>query len=99
MPNLTFLGWLFLVWGVVTGILALLLIYRSVIGMKEDDQLFLDNVERGFEEEQRQLQVRLNRLNPYVKALAGASAGLLLWMVGLVTYRVAMALYADSVKP
>ncbi len=99
MPNLTFLGWLFLAWGVVTGILALLLIYRSVIGMKEDDQLFLDSIEKRFEEEQQLLQSRLNRLNPFVKALAAASAGLLLWMVGLVTYRVAMALYADAMNP
>lgn len=99
MPNLTFLGWLFLAWGVVTGILALLLIYRSVIGMKEDDQLFLDSVETRFEEEQQLILARLNRLTPYVKGLAAASGGLLLWMIGLVTYRVAAALYADRVQP
>jgi hypothetical protein len=99
MPNLTFLGWLFLAWGVVTGILALILIYRSVIAMKEDDQLFLGSNEQRFEQEQQLLQSRLNRLNPYVKALAAASAGLLLWMVGLVTYRVAMAFYQESLNP
>ena len=45
MPNLTMLGWMFLVWSIVTGVLTLVLIYRSVVGMKEDDQLFLDPAE------------------------------------------------------
>ena len=33
------------IWGVLTGILVLLLIYRSTLAMHEDDQLFLNDAE------------------------------------------------------
>jgi hypothetical protein len=36
------LKWLLIAWGIVTGILIILLIDRSTLTMKEDDQLFLD---------------------------------------------------------
>jgi hypothetical protein len=36
------LEWLLIAWGIVTAILIILLIYRSTLTMKEDDQLFLD---------------------------------------------------------
>ncbi len=96
MPNLTLLGWMFLAWGVVTGVLALLLIYRSVVGMKEDDQLFLDAAESRFEEEQHAILARLERLKPYVKGLGIASGGLLAAMISLVAYRVGMSFYLDG---
>ncbi|MFN0169202.1 MAG: hypothetical protein ACKV22_22490 [Bryobacteraceae bacterium] len=96
MPNLTLLGWMFLAWGVVTGVLAVLLIYRSVVGMKEDDQLFLDAAESRFEEEQHAILAKLDRIQPYVKGLGIASGGILAAMLGLVAYRVGLALYLDG---
>ncbi|PWT97941.1 MAG: hypothetical protein C5B51_30330 [Terriglobia bacterium] len=65
-----------ILWGVVTGVLAVLLIYRSLISMKEDDQLFLDAAESNLEQEQQQVRQRLERLAPYTKIL-GASSGAL----------------------
>lgn len=96
MPNLTLLGWMFLAWGVVTGVLALLLIYRSVVGMKEDDQLFLDAAESRFEEEQHAILAKLDRIKPYLKCLGIASGSILAAMLGLVAYRVGMAFYLDG---
>ena len=96
MPNLTLLGWMFLAWGVVTGVLALLLIYRSVVGMKEDDQLFLDAAESRFEEEQHAILAKLEQIKPYVKGLGIASGGLLAAMISLVAYRVGMSFYLDG---
>jgi hypothetical protein len=64
MPNLTLLGWMFLAWGIVSVVLTLLLIYRSVVKMKEDDQLFLDAAEYRFEEEQHAILARLLRIKP-----------------------------------
>ena len=93
MPNLTLLGWMFLAWGIVTGVLFPLLIYRSVVGMKEDDQLFLDAAESRFEEDQHSILARLDLIKPYVRGLVIASDGLLTAMAGLLTYRVGMALY------
>ncbi len=66
-----------IVWGAVTAILALLLIYRSLVAMKEDDQLFLDTAATNLEKEQEQVRNRLARIAPYTKIL-GATSGVLL---------------------
>ena len=66
-----------ILWGVVTAPLIVLLIYRSLISMKEDDQLFLDRAASNAEKEQQQIRQRLERLAPYTKIL-GATSGLLL---------------------
>jgi hypothetical protein len=66
-----------ILWGVVTALLVALLIYRSLISMKEDDQLFLDPAASNLEQEQQQVRMRLERLAPYTKIL-GATSGLLL---------------------
>ena len=64
-------------WGAVTAVLVVLIIYRSLIAMKEDDQLFLSPGEASLEQEQREVITRLQRLAPYMKGLSIASAGLL----------------------
>ncbi len=66
-----------ILWGVVTVLLVALLIYRSLISMKEDDQLFLDPAVSNLEKEQQEVRKRLERLAPYAKIL-GATSGLLL---------------------
>ena len=88
MPNLSLLGWLFVAWGIVTVILVLLLIYRSVIGMKEDDQLFLDAAESHFEKEQQKVLAKLQWIGVYAKNLGYVSGGLILAMIGVLFYRV-----------
>ena len=80
------LTWSLIAWGVVTGFLVLLLIYRSLIAMKEDDQLFLDPAESKLEAEQHELQARLVRIRPYAKSLGFASAGLLVFSAGVWVY-------------
>ncbi len=75
------------IWAVLTTALVVVLIYRSVLSMHEDDQLFLDNAESHLEKEQEQLVVRMNRLRPFV-AILGTSSGLLvLVMAGLWLWR------------
>jgi hypothetical protein len=74
------LKWLLIAWGIVTGILIVLLIYRSTLTMKEDDQLFLDESSSGMAAEQRELIAKVNKLNPLVKVL-GASSGLMILVV------------------
>jgi Tfp pilus assembly protein PilN len=66
-----------IVWGAVTAVLAVLLIYRSTVSMKEDDQLFLDSAQSNLEKEQQEVRKRLEQLAPYTKIL-GATSGLLL---------------------
>ena len=72
--------WLLIAWGIVTGILIILLIYRSTLTMKEDDQLFLDESSSAMAAEQRELIAKVNKINPLVKAL-GASSGLMILVV------------------
>lgn len=84
METMTVLLW---VWGVLTTVLAVLLIYRSALSMHEDDQLFLDNAESHLEKEQQQLAIRMNRLRPLVNALGASSGLLILAMAGLWVWR------------
>lgn len=78
---------LFVVWGVLTTMLAVLLIYRGTLSMHEDDQLFLDTAESHLEKEQQDLTLRMSRLRPYVNSLAASSGALILGMVGLWLWR------------
>jgi hypothetical protein len=91
MMRLTLLGWMFLAWSMITSALVLLLIYRSVVEMKEDDQLFLDKAEAQFEKEQHEILKRLDQITPYLKGLGIASGGLLAAMIGLVIYNASTA--------
>ncbi|MBV9506380.1 MAG: hypothetical protein JO323_15385 [Acidobacteriia bacterium] len=86
MFGLSPLNAVLILWGVVTGILAVLLIYRSTIAMKEDDQLFLDAAQVNMEREQMEVQSRLRRLSPYTTVLAAASGLLLATSAGLWIY-------------
>jgi hypothetical protein len=74
---------LLIIWGVLTGILVLLLIYRSTLAMHEDDQLFLNDAESHLQVEQTELQRRMTRLTPIVRVLGVGSGVLMLVMVGM----------------
>ena len=64
-------------WGVVTGILLVLLFYRSTLTRQEDDQLFIDESSSSRATEQRQLIAKVNKINPLVK-IVGATSGLMI---------------------
>jgi len=78
--------WLLIVWGVLTGVLIILLIYRSTLTMQEDDQLFLNESESHMEKEQVELLAKVNKINPLVKWLGAASGVLILVIAGLAIY-------------
>lgn len=75
------------VWGVLTGVLVILLIYRSTLTMQEDDQLFLDEAESHMEQEQIKLMQKVNKINPFVKWLGAASGLLILVIAGMAIYQ------------
>lgn len=68
----------FIAWGVITAVFVILMIYRSLISMREEDQLFLDPAEARQEAEQRQIITRVQRITPYAKGFGFASLSLLL---------------------
>ena len=69
--------WLLIAWGIVTGILLLLLFYRSTLTRQEDDQLFIDESSASRATEQSQLIAKVNQINPLVK-MVGATSGLMI---------------------
>jgi hypothetical protein len=78
---------LLILWAAVTTVLVLLLVYRSVIGMKEEDQLFLDPSQASLEADQKAIMNKLARVAPYTKALSILSGVLLLAIAGLWIYK------------
>jgi len=79
MPSLTIL---LIVWGVLTAVLVILLIYRSTLTMHEDDQLFLDDAESHMQQEQVENTRKMDKLTPYVR-LFGAASALLIALIGV----------------
>jgi hypothetical protein len=64
-------------WASVTVILVALLIYRALIGMREEDQLFLASGEEHMARNQQVLQTRISHVNKFAVWL-GILSGLLL---------------------
>jgi hypothetical protein len=81
------LMWPLIVWGVLTGVLIILLIYRSTLTMHEDDQLFLDDSASGMAQEQAEIMHKLNKVTPFVKWLGAASGVLILVIAGMAVYQ------------
>ena len=78
---------LLIAWGVLTAALIALLIYRGTLTMQEDDQLFLGESESHMAREQLEIQNRVHKLAPFVKALGTASAVLILTIAGVAIYQ------------
>lgn len=77
---------LLIAWAVLTVVLILLLIYRSTLTMHEDDQLFLSEGESQMQVDQEENLRKINRLTPFVRALGGASAVLIVVIAGIWLY-------------
>ena len=84
---MSMLMWPLAVWGVITAVLVILLIYRSTLTMQEDDQLFLGESESHMEKEQIEIMAKVNKINPFVKWMGAASGVLLLVIAGLAVYQ------------
>ena len=74
---------LLLLWGAVTLMLIVLMIYRSTLVLHEDDQLFLNDSDVQLEKEQVELQKRMDKIQPFVRLLGAASGMLLIVMAGM----------------
>ena len=84
---MSMLMWPLIIWGVLTGVLIVLLIYRSTLTMHEDDQLFLDESASGMAQEQAEIMHKLNKVTPFVKWLGAASGVLILVIAGVAIYQ------------
>jgi hypothetical protein len=77
---------LLIVWAVPTVLLIFLLIYKSTLTMHEDDQLFLDDAESALAQEQAELMQRMDKIQPYIRALGVVSGVLIVAIFGLWIY-------------
>jgi hypothetical protein len=78
---------LLIAWAGLTTILVILIIYRSTLTMREDDQLFLDDSASHMEQEQKELLAKLNKLTPFVNMLGATSGVLILVIAGMWIYK------------
>ena len=84
--NLSPLMILTILWGAVTLALIVMLIFRSVLELREEDQIFLDKAEDHIAREQKELVERLIRLGKPIFALGVTSGVLLLVIAGVWLY-------------
>ncbi|HEV2200999.1 MAG TPA: hypothetical protein VGR73_14365 [Bryobacteraceae bacterium] len=61
------------IWAVVTIIYAVLFLYRSIVGMKEEDNLYLSAGESRMAAEQREIMKHINKLEPVTRGFGWAA--------------------------
>ena len=87
MGGVSAFTWLLILWGLVTIVFVVLMIWRGLAGMREDDQIFLDEAEEGMAQEQRQIIAKVERISNYAKGFGFAWVALLLIAAGVWVYR------------
>jgi len=78
---------LLVAWATITVVLVIMMIYRSALENREEDQLFLDNAETHIAVEQRAILTRIQRLRAPIVTLMVLSGVLLVAAAGLWVYR------------
>jgi len=96
MSGISPLMWGLIIWAAITAVFVILMIYRSLITMREDDQLFLDPTQTALQNEQKAVQQKLDQLRPYTKGLGFASAALGAGLAGLWVFQAIMRFNAPA---
>ncbi len=81
------------IWLVVTLIYALLFVYRSIVGAKEEDSLFLSAGESHMAEEQRVILQRVHKLDPITRIFGFAALGMTIVLAAVWGYGVFRQLF------
>jgi hypothetical protein len=78
---------LLVAWGILTGILVILLIYKSTLTMHEDDSIFLNESESQMHKDQVEVLAKMRKIQPFVKILGALSGAMILVIAGLFIYQ------------
>ena len=86
MNGLSPLMLLWITWSAVTVVLVGLVIYRAVVGIHEEDQLFLNQAQTAPEIEQSHTLKQIHRLDLFIKGFGILSGVLLLVIAAIWVY-------------
>jgi hypothetical protein len=78
---------LLVAWGILTGILVILWIYKSTLTMHEDDSIFLNESESQMHKDQVEVLAKMKKITPILKVLGALSGVMMLVIVGLFVYQ------------
>ncbi len=78
---------LLVAWGILTGVLIVLLIYKSTLTMHEDDSIFLNETESQMHKDQVEVLAKMKKLTPIVRILGALSGAMILVIAGLFIYQ------------
>lgn len=78
---------LLIAWGVLTGILIILMIYKSTLTMHEDDSIFLSESESQMEKDQVEILSKVRKITPMIKVLGALSGAMILVIAGMFIYQ------------
>jgi hypothetical protein len=78
---------LLVAWGILTGILVILWIYKSTLTMHEDDSIFLNETESQMQKDQVEVLAKLRKITPVLKILGALSGAMILVIAGLFVYQ------------
>ena len=91
--SLSSMGIVGICWMVVTALYFGLLLYRSIVGLHEEDTLYLSAGEAKMEAEQREVMKRITKLDGYSRVIGFTSLGLTLVLAGMWVYDAAKQLF------
>ncbi|MEQ1886046.1 MAG: hypothetical protein ABL967_13360 [Bryobacteraceae bacterium] len=81
------------VWAVVAAVYLLLFLYRSIVGMKEEDTLYLSAGESRMAEEQKDIMRQINRIEPVTRGFGWATLAMTILVAGAWGYSVYRQLF------
>ena len=75
-------------WGIVTIPFLILFLYRSIVGMHEEDNLYLSEGEARFEAQQREVMKHITKLDAYSHKLGIAALAMTVVLAGVWVFSV-----------
>ncbi|MEQ1948011.1 MAG: hypothetical protein ABL995_12530 [Bryobacteraceae bacterium] len=81
------------VWAVIAAIYLLLFLYRSIVGMKEEDTLYLSAGESRMAEQQKDIMKQINRIEPLTKGFGWATLAMTILVASAWGYTVYRQLF------
>lgn len=85
MTSFLTLSWI--AWGAVTTVFVALMIWKSLVGLREQNSVVLDPAEDRQAAEQQQIVARVQRVTAWAKGFGVASGALLIVAGGIWVYR------------